>query len=181
MDLSYSVIAHLLTTQPSGCIAQILTNGISTPARLRQHHSSTNQSRTTLQKTSVHLSFFGWIGDTCLGELFYEVRDIQDQALLLGKILGAVARIYQAIDTCEVDIDGLSCTYFVNFQSWGYGESFVNGICALLAEMSSSESFLEGAKQAFILSVAENVAAIKKSIKQLKANCLCLICNRKQV
>jgi len=56
----------------------------------------------------------------CLAELFSgEVEGILQQAALLGKILGAVARIYQAIATCEADVGGFSRTHFTNFQPCG--------------------------------------------------------------
>ena len=74
--------------------------------------------------------------ESCLTELFdTEVTDILDQATLLGKALGAVARIYEAIAKCEVDVGELSRTHFINFQPQGYGKSFVNSTCALLREI----------------------------------------------
>ena len=118
--------------------------------------------------------------DCCLTELFHdEVEDILDQAALLGKVLGAVARIYQAIATCEMDVGGFSRTHFVNFQPRGYGRSFIEGICTLLPEIGSEAAFLEGAKDSLSQSVAENKTAVPVLIGQLKADCLCGTCTSK--
>lgn len=115
--------------------------------------------------------------ENCLTQLFdSEVADILDQAAVLGKILGAVARIYEAIATCEVDVGGLSRTHFINFQPQGYGKSFVNSICALLPEIGCSRDFQEGAKHSLSQSVAENVTAIQALIGQLKTSCFCGDC-----
>ena len=117
--------------------------------------------------------------DVCLNELFYdEVENILDvdQAALLGKVLGAVARIYQAIATCEIDVGGLSRTHFINFQPRGYGRSFIENICTLLPEIGSEAAFLEGAKDSLSQSVAENVIAVPVLLGQLKADCHCDTC-----
>lgn len=118
--------------------------------------------------------------ESCLTELFdTEVTDILDQAALLGKALGAVARIYEAIATCEVDVGGFSRTHFINFQPRGYGKSFVNSICALLPELGSKEDFQEGAKNSLGQSVAENVTAMQVVIGQLRNSCSCDICTNR--
>lgn len=118
--------------------------------------------------------------ETCLTKLFdTEVTDILDQATLLGKALGAVARIYEAIATCEVDVGELSRTHFINFQPRGYGTSFVNSVCALLPEIGSSRDFQEGAKTSLRQSVAENVTAIQALIGQLKSSCACDVCKNR--
>lgn len=115
--------------------------------------------------------------DVCLTELFYdEVEDVLDQAALLGKVLGAVARIHQAIATCELDVGGLSRTHFINYPPQGYGRSFIKSICTILPEIGSTEAFLEGAKDSLRQSVAENVTSVQASIGQLKAECLCRTC-----
>ena len=114
--------------------------------------------------------------ESCLTELFYtEVADILDQAAALGKALGAVARIYEAIATCEVDVGKLSRTHFINFQPHGYGKSLLNSICALLPEIGSSRNFQEGARHSLSQSVAENVTAIQVLIGQLNTTYSCEI------
>ena len=115
--------------------------------------------------------------ESCLNEMFHtDVTDILGQAAVLGKVLGAVARIYEAIATCEVDVGELSRTHFINFQPRGYGKSFINSICALLPEIGSSRDFQEGAKHSLSQGVAENVTAIQALIGQLKTSCSCIIC-----
>lgn len=115
--------------------------------------------------------------ENCLTQLFdTEVEDILDQAAVLGKTLGAVARIYEAIATCEVDVGGLSRTHFINFQPQGYGKSFVNSICALLPEIGCSRDFRDGAKHSLSQSVVENITAIQTLIEQLKTSCSCGNC-----
>ena len=115
--------------------------------------------------------------EICLTELFYdEVINLLDQATPLGKALGAVARIYKAIATSEVDVGELSRTYFINFQPRGYGHSFVNSICALLPEIDCIRDFQEGAENSLSQSVAENVIAIQAFVEQLKTSCSCRDC-----
>jgi len=116
----------------------------------------------------------------CLAELFHgEIEDILQQAALLGKLLGAVARIYQAIVTCEADVGGLSRTHFTNFQPRGYGESFINSICALLPEIGSNGAFLEGAQETLNQSVTESVTAVQILAGHLRARCSCAVCRGK--
>ncbi|MCJ1341377.1 hypothetical protein MMC09_006673 [Bachmanniomyces sp. S44760] len=114
---------------------------------------------------------------SCLTELFgTEVADILDQAALLGKILGAIARINEAIATCEMDVGELSRAHFINFQPKGYGKPFIKNICALLPEFGTSSDFQEGAVYSLGQSVAENVIAIHALIEQLKTTCHCGYC-----
>ena len=118
--------------------------------------------------------------ETVLDELFRaEVMEILSQAALLGKALGAVARIYEAIATCEVDVGGFSRTHFINFQPQGYGHCFINSICALLPELGSSGDFQEGTKHSLSQSVSENVTAVLALIDQLTAHCPCYTCAKK--
>lgn len=115
--------------------------------------------------------------DACVSGLFYnELEAILGQAALLGKVLGAVARIHQAIATCELDVGGLSRTHFINFQPRGYGISFIQSINTLLPELGSIEAFQEGAKDSLRQSVAQNVTSVQALIGQLKAECFCRIC-----
>ena len=115
--------------------------------------------------------------DVCLSHLFnFELEDVLCQAALLGKALGSVARIYEAIATCEVDVGELSRAHFINFQPRGYGRSFVDSICALMPEIGSNGAFLEGAKTNLRQSVAENVSALQELVEKLRANCPCKIC-----
>ena len=163
-------------------------------AVVRLHYADVNRSQSSLVEISATTFVLRSVEDlitedlyspitfrlkweSCLTDLFdTEITNILDQAALLGKALGAVARIYEAIATCEVDVGGFSRTHFINFQPRGYGKSFVNSICALLPELGSKKDFQEGAKNSLGQSVAENVTAMQAVIGQLRNSCSCDIC-----
>ncbi len=115
--------------------------------------------------------------ENCLTQMFgQEGKRIQDQASLLGKALGAIARIYEAIANCEVEVGGLSRIHFVNFQPQGYGRLFVNSIGTILPEIGSLQAFIDGAEQSLSQNVANNVTTIYDMITQLKERCRCSVC-----
>ena len=118
--------------------------------------------------------------ETCLTQMFgHEVKRIQDQASLLGRALGAIARIYEAIAKCEVDVGGISRLRFVNFQPRGYGRSFVSSIATILPEIGSNQTFMDGAKQTLCQNVANSVTTIYDLIIQLQERCPCSFCESK--
>lgn len=115
--------------------------------------------------------------ENCLTEMFgHKGKRIQDQASLLGKALGAIARIYEAIAKCEVDVGGLSRIHFVNFQSRGYGRSFVSSIGTILPEIGSHQAFIDGAEQSLSQPVSNSVTTIYDLLVQLKTGCRCYVC-----
>lgn len=115
--------------------------------------------------------------DKCLAELFNdELRGILSQTALLGNVLGAIARIYKALALCEQDVAKLSRIHFINYQPQGYGASYINGLCALLPELSYSRTFLEGASRSLNQSVAKNITTINDSMAKLRARCRCRLC-----
>lgn len=117
--------------------------------------------------------------ENCLTQMFgHEVKRIQDQASLFGKALGAIARIYEAIAKCAVDVGGFSRIHFVNFQPRGYGRSFVNSIGTILPEIGSHQAFIDGAEQSLSQTVSKSVTTIYDLLVQLKTGCRCYICER---
>ena len=115
--------------------------------------------------------------DSCLSGLFYEEsKDIMEQAYWLGKALGTIARIYQALAKCEADVAGLSRTHFINLQHRGYGKPFIDSVCSLLPELGVSGDFREGANDSLSRSVAENASAIQVLLAKLEDGCSCITC-----
>ncbi len=115
--------------------------------------------------------------EDCLKQVFgHEGKRIQDQASLFGKALGAIARIYEAIAKCEVDVGGFSRINFVNFQPRGYGRSFVSSIGTILPEIGSYQAFIDGAEQSLTQHVANSVTTIFDLLIQLKKKCGCGVC-----
>jgi len=118
--------------------------------------------------------------ESCLTQVIgYGARRVQDQASLLGKALGAIARIYEAIASHEVDVGGFSRFRFVNYQTRGHGRSFVSSIGTVLPEIGSNQAFLDGAEQSLSQTVARSVNTIYALIRQLEERCSCSVCKRK--
>ncbi|MCJ1435330.1 hypothetical protein MMC27_004702 [Xylographa pallens] len=114
---------------------------------------------------------------SCLSDLFYVVvDDILDNAALIGGALGAIARIYEALRKCEVDVGGLSRTHFIHFQPAGYGQGFIDKVCSLFPELSTTAIFRTRALESLHMNVPTCVETICKSIENMTARCGCQYC-----
>jgi len=117
--------------------------------------------------------------ENCLTQILgHGGKRIQDQASLLGKALGAIARIYEAIAKCEVDVGGFSRIHFVNFQPRGYGRSFISSIGTILPEIGSHQAFIDRAEQSLSQHVSNSVTTIYDLLIQLEKGCRCSVCER---
>lgn len=115
---------------------------------------------------------------SCLSELFYEeVDNILKNVALIGGALGAIARIYEALRKCEVDVGGLSRTHFIDFQPAGYGRGFIDNVCYLFPEMSTSPTFRTTALESLHTDVPTCIEKICSSIKDMTAGCRCSNCS----
>ena len=114
---------------------------------------------------------------SCLSDLFYkEMDDILDNAALFGAALGAIARIYEALRKCEVDVGGLSRTHFIHFRPAGYGRGFIDNICDLFPEISTTVIFRTRVLESLHTNVSTCIETIRNSIEDLTARCGCINC-----
>ena len=117
---------------------------------------------------------------SCLSELFYdEVDHILENTILIGKALGGIARIYEALRKCEIDVGGLSRTHFINYRPAGYGRGFIDNACSLFPEIATSV-FRTTALEALQTDVPSCVKTICDSIRELSASCCCFNCGPKR-
>ena len=113
---------------------------------------------------------------SCLSELFYDEMDkILRDVVLIGKVLGGIARIYKALRNCEVDVGGLSRAHFINYQPAGHGRGFIDNVCNLFPEIGNS-TFRTTALEALQSDVSTCVNEICNSIEEMIRFCNCLAC-----
>lgn len=114
---------------------------------------------------------------SCLSELFYdEVDEILENVILIGKALGGIARIYEALEKCEVDVGGLSRTHFINYQPAGFGRGFIDNVSNLFPEIGISV-FRTAALEVLHTDVPSRVKTICDSVGKMIASCRCYNCN----
>ena len=117
--------------------------------------------------------------NSCLSELFHdEVDAMLDNVTLIGRILGGIARIYEALRKCEIDVGGLSRTHFINYQPAGYGLGFIDNVCNLLPEIGASSVFRTTAMKSVHTDVPHCIETICDSIREIAASCRCSNCRR---
>lgn len=115
--------------------------------------------------------------NSCLSELFYdEVDNMLDNIALIGGVLGGIARIYEALRKCEIDVGGLSRTHFINFQPAGYGRGFIDNVCNLFPEIGTSTTFRTTALQILHTDIPTCIEKICNSIRDMTASCCCSNC-----
>ena len=115
--------------------------------------------------------------NTCLSDLFGdEVDNMLENVVLIGKIFGAIARIYEALRKCEVDVGGLSRTHFINYQPAGYGRGFIDTVCNFFPEIGNS-MFRTTALKVLQTDVPTCVNQIRDSIGEMIENCCCWRCS----
>lgn len=115
---------------------------------------------------------------SCLSELFSnDVDNILDNIALFGGVLGGIARIYEALRKCEVDVGGLSRTHFINFQPAGYGRGFIDNVCDLFPEFGTSKLFRTTALQVLHTDIPTCIEKICNSIRDMIASCCCSRCD----
>ena len=115
--------------------------------------------------------------NSCLSELFYgQVDYILKNVVLIGKALGSIARIYEALRKCEADVGGLSRTHFINHQPAGHGRGFIDTICNLFPEIGNS-MFRNTALETLKTDVPTCVNEIYDSIREMIEDCDCLRCD----
>ena len=113
---------------------------------------------------------------SCLSELFDDQLDkMLKNVLLFAKVLGAIARIYEALRKCEVDVGGLSRTHFINFQPAGHGRGFIDNICGLFPELGNS-TFRATALEVLQSDVPACLGQLRDSIEELVESCGCHHC-----
>ncbi len=116
--------------------------------------------------------------NSCLSELFdEEVDDVLDNIALIGGVLGGIARIYEALRKCEVDVGGLSRTHFINFQPAGYGRGFIDNVCNLFPEIGTSTLFRTTALEMLHTDIPTCIEKICNSIRDMTASCCCSNCS----
>lgn len=99
--------------------------------------------------------------DCIFAHVFYDdTNRILAQAALLGKAIGAIARVYKALNFHELDVGGLSRLCFTNFRECGYGAGFVGNICTIFPEIGGIKIFQRKARENLNLSVSDSVQAI---------------------
>ena len=114
---------------------------------------------------------------SCLSELFHDEMDkILRDVVLIGKVLGGIARIYEALIKCEVEVGGLSRTHFINHQPAGHGRGFIDNICNLFPEIGNS-TFRTTALKALQSDVSTCIDEICNSIEEMIRFCNCPACS----
>ena len=116
--------------------------------------------------------------ELCLSELFTDEMDnILDNVALIASVLGSVARIYEALRRCEVDVGGLSRAHFVNHRPASFGKGFIETVCSLFPEIGASTIFQTMTSKALRANVSTCTLRICKSIRELVTLCGCSNCS----
>ena len=115
--------------------------------------------------------------NTCLSELFNdEVDDMLENVVLIGNVFGAIARIYEALKKCEIDVGGLSRTHFMNYRPAGHGRGLIDTVCKFFPEIGNS-MFRTTALKVLQTDVPTCMNQIRDSLGQLIDNCYCSECS----
>ncbi|KAL8808082.1 MAG: hypothetical protein Q9182_000360 [Xanthomendoza sp. 2 TL-2023] len=127
--------------------------------------------------TAANLTFrTPW--DKCLTRVFGTHFTALTEAppIILGRYLGSVARICQALALGESDVGQFSRATYINFLEPNYGKGYINAVVSIFPELRRIDGLFEKMQLGLNVPFKEAVRVIERTVLDLEQLCQCNLC-----